>query len=131
MIKRILVGIGGTKFTDVAINRAIELAVLHGAFLTGITVIDSKRLKHIGPVPLGAGAYAKKLRKMRTEVTEERIEKALAKFEKKCNEATIAFKVKRETGDPFELMISHGQQHSQPTSSATSRRHRPQYDSTG
>ncbi len=107
MIKCILVGIGGTKFTDVAINRAIELAVLHGAFLTGITVIDSKRLKHIGPVPLGAGAYAKKLRKMRTEVTEERIEKALAKFEKKCNEATIAFKVKRETGDPFELMISH------------------------
>ena len=107
MIKCILVGIGGTKFTDVAINRAIELATLHGAFLTGVTVVDLKRLKHIGSVPLGAGAYAEKLRKMRTEITEERIEKALAKFETKCNEANIAFKVKRETGDPFELMISH------------------------
>lgn len=107
MIKTILVGIGGTEFTDVAINRAIELATLHGAFLTGVTVVDLKRLQHIGSVPLGAGAYAEKLRKMRTEITEERIEEALAKFEKKCNEANITFKVKRETGDPFELMISY------------------------
>ena len=107
MIKCILVGIGGTEYTDVAINRAIELATLHGAFLTGVTVVDLKRLQHIGPVPLGGEAYAKKLRKMRTNITEERIEKALAKFEKKCNEANVAFKIKRETGDPFELMISH------------------------
>jgi hypothetical protein len=86
---------------------AIEFAKLHGAFITGVTVVDIKRLQYVGPVPLGAGAFAQKLRKRRTEITDERIEKALAKFEKKCNEANIAFKVKRETGDPFELMISH------------------------
>jgi nucleotide-binding universal stress UspA family protein len=44
MIKRILVGIGGTPFTDVAIQRAIELANIHGSALTGVTVVDLKQL---------------------------------------------------------------------------------------
>ena len=107
MIKRILVGIGGTLFTDVAIQRAVELATIHGSVLTGVTVVDLKRLHHVGPVPMGAGTYAEKLRKMRTDLTEERIEEALAKFEKTCREANITYKIEREAGDPFELMISH------------------------
>jgi nucleotide-binding universal stress UspA family protein len=107
MIKRILVGIGGTEFTDVAIQRAIKLATIHGSVLTGVTVVDLKRLQHIGPVPMGAGAYAEKLRKMRTDLTEERVEEALSKFEKACRDANIPYKIEREAGDPFELMISH------------------------
>lgn len=107
MIKRILVGIGGTPFTEVAINRAIELATLHDSTLTGVTVVDLKRLKKIGPVPMGAGAYAEKLRKRRTEITEERVEEAFAKFERACREANVTYKTEREDGDPFELMISH------------------------
>jgi nucleotide-binding universal stress UspA family protein len=107
MIKRILVGIGGTPFTDVAIQRAIELANIHGSTLTGVTVVDLKQLQRVGPVPMGAGAYAEKLRKMRADITEERVEKALAKFGKTCREANITYKIEREAGDPFELMISH------------------------
>ena len=53
MIKRILVGLGGTEFTTVAIRRAVELAQIHQAQLTGVTVIDVERLKRVGPVPLG------------------------------------------------------------------------------
>ena len=107
MIKCILVGIGGTSYTDVAIQKAIELAKLHDSILTGVTVLDLKRLQRVGSVPLGAGAYAEELRKMHTEVTEERIEEALANFENKCRQANIAYKIERETGDPFDLMISH------------------------
>jgi nucleotide-binding universal stress UspA family protein len=62
MIKRILLGLGGTPFTNVAIERAIELANEHGAVITGVTVVDTKRLKQIGPVPPGGSAYAEKLR---------------------------------------------------------------------
>lgn len=107
MIKCILVGIGGTPFTDVAVQRAVELASSHAAVVTGVTVVDLKRLQQVGPVPLGAAAYAEKLRKQRTEITEERIDSAVASFVEKCKEKNIAFKVERETGDPFELMISH------------------------
>ena len=54
MIKRILLGLGGTPFTDVAIQRAVELSKLHGALITGVTVVDTKSLKQVGPVPRGA-----------------------------------------------------------------------------
>jgi nucleotide-binding universal stress UspA family protein len=107
MIKRILLGLGGTPFTDVAIERAVELAKLHDAIITGVTVVDTKQLTQVGPVPLGGGAYAAKLREQRLTVTEERIEKAIEKFKEKCKEFDILTKLERETGDPFESMIAH------------------------
>ncbi len=107
MIKRILLGLGGTPFTDVAIDRAVELAKLHDAIITGVTVVDTKQLTQVGPVPLGGGAYAAKLREQRLTVTEERIEKAVEKFKEKCREFKISTKLERETGDPFESMIAH------------------------
>ena len=48
---------------------------------------------------------------MRTEITEERVEKAIDKFESACREANIEYKTEREAGDPFELMISHARYH--------------------
>jgi nucleotide-binding universal stress UspA family protein len=107
MIKRILLGLGGTPYTDVAIERAIELANAHGALITGVTVVDTQRLKQIGPVPPGGSAYAEKLRQKRFEITEERVEKAIEKFTKKCKKSGISTQIKRESGDPFETMIAH------------------------
>ncbi len=107
MIKRILVGLGGTPFTDVAIERAVELAKAHGAIITGVTVVDIKQLKQVGPVPPGGGAYAERLRDKRIAITEERIEEAIEKFKEKCAESDILTKIERETGDPFESMIDH------------------------
>ena len=48
MIKRILLGIGGTPFTKVAIRRAVELGRLHDATITAVTVVDHKRLRRVG-----------------------------------------------------------------------------------
>ena len=107
MIKRILVGIGGTKFSDVAVQRALEIAKYHDAAVTGVTVVDLKRLQKVGPVPMGGLAYAEKLREQRTEITKDRIEQAVAKVEDGCKDASIACSIEQETGDPFELMISH------------------------
>jgi len=107
MIKRILLGLGGTPFTDVAIERALELAQLHNALVTGVTVVDVKRLTRVGPVPPGGGAYAARLRDKRLNVTEEQVENAIAKFSQKSAEFNIATKIVRETGDSFEAMIAH------------------------
>ena len=72
-----------------------------------MTVVDTKQLTQVGPVPLGGGAYAAKLREQRLTVTEERIEEAIEKFKGKCEESDIPTKIERETGDPFEAMIAH------------------------
>ena len=107
MIKRILIGLGGTPFTDVAIERSVELAKIHGALITGVTVVDIKQLRQVGPVPPGGGIYAEKLREKRLAITEDRIEKAIEKFKTKCHESNILTKIEHETGDPFETMIAH------------------------
>lgn len=106
MIKRILVGLGGTPFTDVAIRRGVELAVRQGAAITGVTVFDAGRLAKVGPVPLGGGAYAQKMRDRRQAVSREALEQAVIELEAACGEAGVACRVEHETGDPFERMIA-------------------------
>jgi len=112
MIKRILVGLGGTSYTPVAIQRAVGLAKRFEAEITGVTVVDVKHLSNIGPVPVGGGHAADKLRRHRIMVTKERIEEAISKFESDCTEAGIKYQIKREERkDPFDLMISLARYH--------------------
>ncbi len=111
VIKKILVGLGGTTFTGVAIRRATELAKLHDAQLTGVTVVDVKRLEDVGPVPIGGGAAAEGLREHRLLVTRERVEEATAEFESHCKAAGVKYCVDREEGNPFDLMTSLARYH--------------------
>ena len=111
MIKRILVGLGGTPFTDVAVRRAVELARVHDSHLTGVTVVDMDRLKKVGPVPLGAGPYAQRMAERRVFVTQDRIQVAIDGFVRECESALVSHSVEKETGDPFDLMIAHARYH--------------------
>ena len=48
MLKRILVGLGGTDYTVTAINQAVALAMAHDAEVTGVSIIDESRLTYSG-----------------------------------------------------------------------------------
>lgn len=111
MIKRILVGLGGTPYTPFAVRRAIELAQAHGAELTGATVVDVRRLKRVGPVPLGASADARELRDFRLEVAQDHVEEAIAQFEAACDEAGVPYRVRQEEGNPFTVMAADARYH--------------------
>lgn len=112
MIKRILVGLGGTPYTPVAIQRAVSLAKRFEAEITGVTVFDHKHLSRIGPVPVGGEHYADELRKYRISLTKEHVQEAISKFESACTEAVIKYQVKQEERkDPFDLMISLARYH--------------------
>jgi nucleotide-binding universal stress UspA family protein len=111
MVRKILVGLGGTPFTDVAVRRAVELARLHGAEVTGITVLDEKKLEKVGPVPAGAAAYAQRMRDQRLQVTLERVEEAAGRLETQCGEQGTACSLEKEKGDPFSLMIDYARYH--------------------
>ncbi len=111
MIKRILVGIGGTPFTPVAINRAVELASLHEARITAVTVMDPGRICKLGPVPPGAGLYADRMCKSRLEVTRGQIDEAVDALGDACKAAGVDYRVFFESGNPFELMINHARYH--------------------
>jgi nucleotide-binding universal stress UspA family protein len=74
MLKRILVGLGGTDYATTAINQAIALAVAHKAEVTGVSVLDEARLASVGPVPLGGGHYAHELAEHRLTKAQELVE---------------------------------------------------------
>jgi len=112
MIKRILVGLGGTSYTHVAIQRAVGLAKRFEAEITGVTVVDLKHISRVGPVPVGGMHAADKLRRHRIAVTKERIEEVISKFESACSQDGIKYHVKREEREnPFDLMISLARYH--------------------
>lgn len=104
MIKRILVGLGGTAFTPTAIRYAVELAQVHQAEVLGVTVIDRRRL---GALAKSSGTGRDAIRELaRLEEIEQRQEQAIAEFESACATAGFQCAVARESGDGFEKMIS-------------------------
>ncbi len=111
MLRRILVGIGGTPFTKVAIERAVELASIHGARITAVSVMQPGRVCKLGPVPPGASMYAKRLCQTRLKVTQQQLEASAEEFEKSCKNADVAFRIYWETGHTFDRMIDHARYH--------------------
>jgi nucleotide-binding universal stress UspA family protein len=107
MIKRILVGLGGTPFTAVSTHCATELANLHQAQTTGVTVVDVSKLGKVGPVPAGAGIYAKRMRERQATITREGVEEAIAAFKAHCStQQVVCRRIEFEHKDPFTALIS-------------------------
>ena len=109
MIKRILLGLGGTPYTTVAIQRAVGLAKRFEAEITGVTVIDVSRLFMVGAM---GGERAAHDMTSRIFLTKERIGEAISTFEAACTAEGIKYQVKQEDEkDPFDLMISLARYH--------------------
>ena len=104
MIKRILVGLGGTPFTTTAIRYAVELAKVQQAEVLGVTVTDRRRL---GALTKSSGsAQAAVIETQRLEKIAAQQKQAIAEFELVCAGVGLQYSVARESGDPFEKMIS-------------------------
>lgn len=111
MVKRILIGLGGTPYVESKMQHAVELAKRYGAEMTGVTVADLARLVDVGPVPMGAGGAAASLRQHRMETAEHNIEKAIEMFRARCAEEDVRWHIVREEGDPFDQLISLSRYH--------------------
>lgn len=111
MIKRILVGLGGTEYTTTAINHAVALAMAHNTELTGVSVLDEERLVATGPVPIGGGRYARELSEHRLIKGQELVEWSVKEFTDACQAAGIRHRVLREVGEPLSLMTEQARYH--------------------
>jgi nucleotide-binding universal stress UspA family protein len=104
MIKRILVGVAGTPALPSKIECAIDLAQRHDAEIGVLSVVDVDRLAKVGPVPLGAGHYAWRLREKRIERSHSLDENAIARFEEACKAANVPLHVIRSEKDPLKAL---------------------------
>lgn len=106
MIRRILAALSGTPYTKSVITHAVAIAQRHGAEVTGVTVLDPAKIENVGPVPLGAGAFATALARHRWRLTVERVEEVVAELEHACREAQVPCRVVREQGNAFDELVS-------------------------
>jgi nucleotide-binding universal stress UspA family protein len=108
MIKRILLGLGGTPYTSVAIQRAVELAKRFEAEITGVTVLDLDRLRRAG---LAQGKAAPDPMH-RVNLVRDRFEEAITTFESACAAEGVKYQAKQEEKEiSFDLMISLARYH--------------------
>ena len=107
MIKKILVTLDSSPFTETAVRHTIEIGKSHNAEVTGITVVHTKKLENVGPVPIGAGHSAINLRQFRLKETITHIDEIIKKFESVLSGSGLIYRVIREKGDPLRLMVSY------------------------
>ena len=112
MIKRILVGLGGTPFTVAATEYATELGERHNAQTTGVTVVDTSKLAKVGSVPAGGEAYAQRMREKKRQISQEATEQAVEAFKQQCGDHhVVCRRIEYEKQDPFAAMISAARYH--------------------
>ena len=111
MIKRILVGLAGTTFTPVAVQRAVALAKAHDAEITGVTAFDPHRLR-TREQPVSARIRHPSLRSERPiAVSPESIEESIQHLERSCEQAGVKCRQLRESGDAFTTLINLARYH--------------------
>ncbi len=106
MIKRILVPLDGSDYTEAALTLAIQLAQQNDAEITGVVVLDTEGIeKSIGPVPIGAIRLAERLGELKAKEATARIEENLARFHRLCDRGNVRHREARFQGRPSESIV--------------------------
>jgi nucleotide-binding universal stress UspA family protein len=111
MIKRILVGLAGTTYTPIAIQRAIRLAQTHGAEVTGVTVLDVRRVRVVGGQGIPPWDNSSAIHGRRIAIAESYLTQSVREFETECKEANVKYRIVEETGDAFTKLIELARYH--------------------
>ncbi len=111
MLKAVLVALDNTPSTGAAIHHAKALARDRNAHVTGIAVLNDRRLANVGMIPIGAGMHAKRLREHRLALTNAEIDEAISNFERAYADSGIRYDVQRVIGNPLDQIASRGRCH--------------------
>lgn len=102
--QRVLLALAHGPHTDAAIARAVALAQQHGAALHGVALIDLPRLQNVGPVPIGAGWHAQRMREHRIAQARRSAADVLQRFEAAARDSGLVWSARLEEGRPRDLL---------------------------
>jgi nucleotide-binding universal stress UspA family protein len=106
VLKRILVPLDLSPYTDTAVRLAATMAKIYDAEITGLVVLDIPGIeKSIGPIPLGALHFAEKIELAKKTEASQRIETLMEKFADICDKEGIAYTEAHEQGYPSHEII--------------------------
>ena len=106
MIKRILIPLDPSPFTETALKFGTTMAKFNSAQVTGLVILDMAGIeKSIGPIPLGGLYYADKIEKAKQKEAQNRIDQLLTKFKDICEKAGVDCREAQTQGIPSEQII--------------------------
>ncbi|NND70161.1 MAG: universal stress protein [Rhodothermales bacterium] len=106
MIRRILVPLDGSSYTDSALEVAFRLAKRGDAEVTGLVVLDTPGIERsIGPIPIGGMHYADLLGATRAKVADDHIRDLLGEFEAACQSAGVRYSKAKYQGSPSKWIF--------------------------
>jgi len=112
MLKRILVPLDTSDYSEAAVDYACGVAKQHGAILTGIVVLNLFGLKKtLGRPGVGGIHYYKKLESFKIKEAQELIETLKADFANKCKQEKIKYEIDDEQGRPSSWILEDGRFH--------------------
>ncbi len=106
MLKRILIGLDGSKYASSATEAGIQLAKTYNASLVGMEVLDLPGIeKHLGGAPAGAIHFAEKEKEYKLQDAIQKAQKFLQEFGQKCKAAKVRYQLFSTSGVPFKEII--------------------------
>lgn len=106
MVKRILVPLDPSPFTQTAIDLASVIAKKSDAELTGLVILDIPGIEDsIGPIPAGGLYYAEKIELAKKVEASQRVEELLNDFKNKCEKNKVRYREAHLQGCPSSEII--------------------------
>lgn len=107
MIRRILIPLDPSPYSESALNLACVIAKQYDAEVTGLVILDIPGIEDsIGPIPIGGIHLAEKLEREKKEEAKQRIEVLLDKFKAKCSKEGVRHKAAERQGSPSAQILN-------------------------
>jgi nucleotide-binding universal stress UspA family protein len=111
MIRRILLALGSEFYADTVIRRGIELAQIHGAEITGLTILDLDYWKRGLGTLYTASEAIRRIESRPWQTAQQRPAKIAALFTQACESASIKHRTIHPESDPLTYLIDEGRHH--------------------
>jgi len=109
MLRRIIVGLNGSKFSQDAAETAIVWGQRYGIEVVGVSVIDLPNLASAEPVPLGGSAYKTHRDQTIIEAAHADADRLLAEFAYACQSRQVPCQMLKREGDPAAILVLEAQ----------------------
>jgi nucleotide-binding universal stress UspA family protein len=111
MLRTMLIGLDGSRYSDVATELGLKWAMRFGALLAATGVVDEPEIKGPEAVPLGGEGSKERRDVARLADANRRVDEFLERFKSLCGERGVKHRVLADVGVPYREILIEAQSH--------------------
>ena len=109
MLKGILIGLDGSRYSDVAVELGVEWAKRYDARLIGLGIVDEPTITAPSPVPIGAAHFKTERDANLLADAHKRVRDFLTQFADRCAKAGVNQRTLEADGLPHQQIVLEAQ----------------------